>query len=152
MMIWMDGDACPKPIKAILFRAATRTQTHLTVVANHTVMIPPSPWMKTVCVPKTFDAADHYITSHMQANDLVITADVPLADTVVTNGGLALNPRGELYSINNIKSLLAARDRNECLRGAGLLRSGPKPLDAQDQQRFANQLDRLLSRVRRSHA
>ena len=110
MQIWIDGDACPKPIKDILFRTAIRTQTPLIVVSNHALNTPASPFIKRNQVGAGFDVADRHIVDNMQAGDLVITADIPLADDVVTKGGLALNPRGELYSENNIKQLLGQRN------------------------------------------
>ena len=146
MKIWMDGDACPKPIKEILFRAANRTQTELVIVANHIFNIPSSKFIKLIQVAHGFDAADKYIVEHLQTKDIVITADLPLADEVVTKGGLAINPRGELYSSNNIKQLLASRNNNELLRGAGLIQGGPASFGPKDIQKFANQLDSLLQR------
>ncbi|HBI22297.1 MAG TPA: YaiI/YqxD family protein, partial [Legionella sp.] len=101
MQIWMDGDACPKPVKDILFRTATRTKIPLIVVSNHALSTPASPYIKRYQVGAGFDVADNHIVDHMQAGDLVITADIPLANDVVDKGGWALNPRGELYSINN---------------------------------------------------
>jgi uncharacterized protein len=148
MKIWMDGDACPKPIKEILFRTAIRTNIHLIIVANHIFNIPASKFITFTQVTHGFDAADQYIVDTMQMHDLVITADLPLADAVVSKGGLAINPRGELYSANNIKQLLAARNHNESLRGAGIISGGPSAFNAKDIQKFANQLDRLITRNR----
>lgn len=145
MQIWMDGDACPKVIKDVLFRAAMRTRLLLTVVSNHAVTVPSSPFIKRWQVGAGFDMADKYIVDTMQPGDLVITADIPLADDVVTCGGIALNPRGEMYTANNIKQLLARRNHNEMLRGAQLLKGGPEKLSAKEVQVFANSLDRLLA-------
>lgn len=145
MQIWMDGDACPKVIKDVLFRAAVRTRILLTVVSNHAVTVPPSQFIKRWQVGSGFDVADKYIADTMLPGDLVITADIPLADDVVTRGGVALNPRGEMYTSNNIKQLLARRNHNEMLRGAQLLRGGPEKLSAKEIQIFANALDRLLA-------
>ena len=146
MHIWIDGDACPKPIKDLLFRAATRTQTHLIIVSNHPLTIPPSPYIKRQQVGSGFDVADNAIVAAMQPGDLVITADIPLADDVVTHGGIALNPRGELYTTNNIKQLLARRNLNESLRGAQLVRGGPDKFTAKEIQTFANTLDTILAK------
>lgn len=145
MQIWIDGDACPKPIKEILFRTAIRTQTSLIVVSNHALNTPASPFIKRNQVGAGFDVADKHIVDHMQAGDLVITADIPLADDVVTKGGLALNPRGELYSVNNIKQLLGQRNLNETLRGGGMISGGPPKFGPKEIQRFANSLDRFLA-------
>lgn len=145
MQIWMDGDACPKPIKNILYKAANRSQICLMVVANHGISTPPSPYIKNWQVPGGFDAADTYITDNLAIGDLVITADVPLADLVVTKGGVALNPRGELYTTNNIKQLLARRNMNEALRATQIVSSGPQKITAKNIQDFANNLDKWLS-------
>lgn len=149
MQIWIDGDACPKPIKEILFRTAIRTQTALIVVSNHALNTPASPFITRNQVGAGFDVADRHIVDHMQAGDLVITADIPLADDVVTKGGLALNPRGELYSENNIKQLLGQRNLNETLRGGGMISGGPAKFGPKEIQRFANNLDKLLAKRNR---
>ena len=148
MQIWMDGDACPKPIKEILFRTAIRTKTLLIVVSNHALHTPASPFIKRNQVGSGFDVADKHIVDNMQAGDLVITADIPLADDVVTKGGLALNPRGELYSENNIKQLLGQRNLNETLRGGGMISGGPAAFGPKEVQRFANALDKYLAKNR----
>lgn len=145
MPIWIDADACPKVIKEILFRTANRTKTTTQLVANHFVPAPPSPYIKQITVSGGFDEADKYIVLHMNANDLVITADIPLADLVVTKGGFALNPRGELYTLNNIKQHLSIRNHNETLRGGGMISGGPAKLGAKEVQRFANQLDKWVT-------
>lgn len=149
MQIWMDGDACPKPIKDILFRTAIRTRTVLVVVSNHALTTPPSPYITRSQVGAGFDVADNYIVDHMQEGDLVITADIPLADDAVTKGGLALNPRGELYSKNNIKQLLGQRNMNESLRGGGMISGGPAKFGPKEIQRFANQLDKFLAQQKK---
>lgn len=146
MLIWIDGDACPKLIKDILFRAAIRTQTQLVIVANHYTNPPPSPLIKMQLVNAGFDAADTYIVNYMQAGDLVITADIPLADLVVTKGGYALNPRGEMYTTNNIKHFLALRNLNESMRSCSVIKGGPAKLSAKEVQLFANNLDKFLAR------
>lgn len=145
MQIWIDGDACPKVIKDLLFRAAIRTQTIVTVVSNHPLSIPSSPYIKHWQVGFGFDVADQYIVDHMQSGDLVITADIPLADAVVTQGGVALNPRGEVYSSQNIKQHLAMRNLNESLRSCQMITGGPEKLSQKETQAFANSLDRFLT-------
>ena len=146
MKIWIDADACPKLIKDLLFRAAVRMQTHLIAVSNHAITVPPSIYIKKYQVGLGFDVADKYIAAHMAAGDLVITADIPFADTVISQGGFALNPRGMLYSADNIKQHLATRNLNESLRSCNLLNGGPTPLSPKDIRDFANSLDRFLTK------
>lgn len=146
MQIWIDADACPKSIKEVLFRAAIRTKTHLIVVSNHPVYIPPSPVIKKYQVHSGFDVADNYIVDNMQAGDLIITADIPLADAVVSKKGFALNPRGEMYTGENIKQQLAIRNLNESLRSSNMLMGGPPKLGPKDIRDFSNNLDRFLAK------
>ncbi|CEG55595.1 YaiI/YqxD family protein [Legionella fallonii] len=148
MQIWVDADACPKMIKEILFRAATRTQTHLILVANSFLTYPNSPFIRSVRVEKGFDSADHYIVAHLIAHDLVITADIPLAAEVIGKQGVAINPRGELYTENNIKQRLQFRDMNEQLRSIGERTGGPAALSIKEKTAFANALDRCLAKKR----
>ncbi len=146
MHIWVDADACPKVVKDILFRAAERVQMALTLVANQPLATPPSRLITTVQVPQGFDVADNYIVLHLQAGDLVVTADIPLAAEVIEKGALALNPRGELYTRNNVRQRLAMRNMMEELRSNGQITGGPPPLNQRDRQTFANALDRLLAK------
>ena len=146
MQIWVDADACPKIIKEILYRAAIRTQTLLTLVANSALTAPPSPFIAKLQVGSGFDVADSRIVELMQAGDLVITADIPLADAVVAKGGMALNPRGELYSEANIKERLALRNVSTELRSSGVRSGGPAALGKKQVQAFASQLDKVLGR------
>lgn len=144
--IWVDADACPVVIKEILFRAAERTKTQTTLVANQVIRIPPSAYISFLRVTQGFDEADNEIVKRMQAGDLVITGDIPLAADVIEKGGTALNPRGELYTAENIKDRLNMRDFMETMRSSGLeVGGGPPPLNNADRQMFANQLDRLLA-------
>lgn len=149
MQIWVDADACPGVIKDILYRAAQRVGLRLTLVANQGLSAPRSPLIRTVQVGKGFDVADNHIVQRMEPGDLVITADIPLAAEVVEKGGQAINPRGELYTPENIRQRLAMRDMMEELRGMGQVTGGPPPLGAADRQAFANALDRLLAQVAR---
>ncbi|MFC3908997.1 YaiI/YqxD family protein [Legionella dresdenensis] len=144
MQIWIDGDACPKIIKEMLFRAAIRTQTCLIAVSNHPISIPPSPFIKRYQVGAGFDVADKYILTAMRSGDLVITADIPLADAVITQGGHALNPRGELYSAHNIKQHLAIRNLNDSLRSCNMIAGGPNKISQKEVRDFANKLDKFL--------
>jgi uncharacterized protein len=146
--IWVDADACPNPIKAILFRAAERLQIETVLVANHHVRVPPSPYLSSVQVPGGFDVADHAIVAKLAPGDLVVTADVPLAADVVRLGATALNPRGTLYDSENIHDLLARRNLSEQLRETGAITSSQSALDKTDLQAFANRLDRFLAAQR----
>ena len=145
MHIWIDADACPKVIKEILFRAAERTQTSLILVSNHEIFIPYSSFISKVRVESGFDVADNKIVESMQPGDLVITADIPLADAVIKKGSLALDPRGRLYSEENIKQRLVMRHLMEQLRDSGTITGGPTSFSQQDRRAFANQLDRLIT-------
>ncbi|SFG07865.1 YaiI/YqxD family protein [Neptunomonas qingdaonensis] len=147
MHIWVDADACPRVIKDILFRAAERTNTRMTLVANQLISTPPSPLINAIRVPAGFDVADNYIVQKLTAGDLVITADIPLAAEVVEIKGIALNPRGELYTRENIRQLLSMRDFMDTLRSSGVETGGPKSFNEQDRRTFANQLDRLLAKA-----
>ena len=145
MKIFIDADACPKPIKEILYRAAIRTNTELILVANQFMHTPISPLIKKIQVSSGFDEADKRIVAEVNIGDIVITADIPLADLVTEKGGIALNPRGRLYTKDNIKHQLAMRNLMEQLRDNQLISGGPKTFNKQDCQELANQLDKLLS-------
>ena len=146
MKIWVDADACPQVIKEILFRAAERVQVPTTLVANTPLRTPPSAFVRSVRVGKGFDVADSWIVQQMEPGDLVITADIPLAAAVITRGGHAIDPRGELYSEDNVRERLALRNLMQELRSTGDILGGPAPVGPADRQRFANQLDRFLTR------
>ncbi len=148
MKIWVDADACPNVIKEILFRAAERMQLPLTLVANHFLTVPPSRVINSVQVSGGFDVADNYIIKHLQENDLVITADIPLAAEVIAKNAHAINPRGELYTKENIRERLAMRDFIEEMRSTGQVSGGSAPLGQRDKQDFANALDRFLAKYR----
>ena len=145
MNIWVDADACPVVIKELLYRAAERTKTLVTLVANQSLRIPKSRYIKFFLVGFGFDIADNEILKRMKADDLVITGDIPLAAQVIDKGGAALNPRGELYTKENIRSRLYVRDIMETLRSSGMETQGPPPMNQKDRQRFANSLYRLMS-------
>lgn len=145
MKIWIDGDACPKAIKQILFRAAVKRQVMVIIVANHLATVPPSPFIKRVHVESGFDKADNYIVLHLEPCDLVITADIILADEVIAKEALALSPRGMLYTPNNIKQILTMRHMNESLRESGLIRGGLEALNSKEIQNFSNHLDRIIT-------
>lgn len=142
--IWVDADACPVVIKDILFRAARRKEVMTTLVANQAISIPPSPWIKMLQVPQGFDAADNEIVKRVKSNDLVITSDIPLAAEAIEQGAIALSPRGELYTKENIRGRLNMRDFMDTLRATGVNTGGPAALSQSDRQNFANHLDKYL--------
>jgi len=144
--IWVDADACPLEIKTILFRSAQRRRVPTTLVANQSLRVPDSVYLRMLVVPHGLDAADQAIADSMQPGDLVITADIPLAAQVVAQGGLAIGPRGELFDENQVQARLASRNLMDHLRSSGLETSGPRPISGKDVQAFANQLDRVLTR------
>ncbi len=145
MNIWVDADACPVAIKEILFRAADRTQTETTLVANHAMRIPPSKYLHFLRVSSGFDVADNEIVKRCNTNDLVITSDIPLAAEVIDKGATALNPRGELYTHSNIRQRLNMRDFFDTMRASGVETGGVPPLSQADRQAFANNLDKWLA-------
>jgi hypothetical protein len=144
MQIWVDADACPMVIKEILFRAAQRASIMTTLVANKLLRVPHSPFIRALQVPQGFDVADNKIVQEVQPGDLVITADIPLAAQVIARGGHALNPRGELYTLDNINQRLGMRNFMEELRGSGVDISGPASFNQSDRQAFAAQLDKFI--------
>ena len=147
MQIWVDADACPVVVKEILFRAADRTGVQLTLVANQPLSTPPSPNIKTLQVPRGFDVADDEIVKRLDAGDLVITSDIPLAAEVIEKGAHALSPRGELFTTENIRARLNMRDFLDTMRASGVQTDGgPAAFSQRDKQEFANNLDRFLTK------
>lgn len=146
MQIWVDADACPNMVKEILFRAADRLHVDLVLVANAPLRTPPSRHIRSMQVPQGFDVADKEIARRAKPGDLVITADIPLAAELVERGVHALNPRGELYTRDNVRERLRVRDLLDELRGSGIHTGGPPALGQADRQAFANALDRFLTR------
>jgi uncharacterized protein YaiI (UPF0178 family) len=146
MAIWVDADACPKPIKDILFRAATRTQTELTLVANQMLAVPKSPLIRSLQVPKGFDVADNEIVNRVAAGDLVVTADIPLASEVIAKRAKVITPRGEAYDAGSIAAALTMRNFMDTLRSSGVETGGPSAFSASDQREFARELDRYLAK------
>ncbi|MFC3032628.1 YaiI/YqxD family protein [Pseudoalteromonas fenneropenaei] len=147
MQIWVDADACPVVIKEILFRAAERKRLVTTLVANQSLRVPPSAFIKTLRVQAGFDVADNEIVQRCEVGDLVITADIPLAAEIIAKGGQALSPRGELYTPNTIKERLNMRDFFDTLRSSGIDTGGPAALNQRDRKAFADELDKILARV-----
>jgi uncharacterized protein YaiI (UPF0178 family) len=144
--IWVDADACPNPIKEILFRAAERTGIALLLVANHDIRIKPSRHIRFLRVASGFDVADAEIVSRLEPGDLVITADIPLAAEIIAKRAQALSPRGELFTRDNIQARLSMRDLMESLRSSGVDTGGYAPLNHGDRKAFADQLDRIIAR------
>lgn len=144
MRIWIDGDGCPVPVKEIVFRAAERLELEVVVVADRPLRLPPG--VSQVVVPRGVDAADDHIVLHVSPGDLVITQDIPLAAEVVGKGALAMEPRGELLTEDNVRQRLSIRDFREELRLTGQATGGPPPFGERDRRRFAGALDRLLSK------
>ena len=146
MHIWVDADACPVVIKEILFKASKRTGTPMTLVANRFIQTPDCNHINMLKVQSGFDVADNEIVKRVSQQDLVITSDIPLAAEVLEKGAFALNPRGELYSTDTIKSKLNMRDFMDTLRASGVHTGGPAAISQKDRQNFANHLDQLLTR------
>lgn len=149
LKIWIDADACPRVIKEIVFRASARLQMPVCLVANQDLSKAHNGLVTSVRVSDGFDVADDYIAGHAAASDLVITADIPLAARIVAIGGVALDPRGELYTEENVGERLSVRDLMQELRTAGLVQGGPAQFGQADRQRFASALDRVLTRMKR---
>jgi uncharacterized protein YaiI (UPF0178 family) len=147
MKIWVDADACPGVVKEILFRAADRTGVQLTLVANQALHTPSSANINSLQVPRGFDVADDEIVKRLEAGDLVITSDIPLAAEVIEQGGHALSPRGEMHTTENIRARLNMRDFLDTMRSSGVeMGGGPAAFSQRDKQTFANELDRFLTK------
>ena len=150
MEIWVDADACPVVIKQILFKAAERTKTRVTFIANQFIKTPPSKFVTSIRVASGFDVADNEIVKRVSDGDMMTTADIPLADEVIAKGGEALSPRGELFTKDNIKSKLNMRDFMDTIRSSGVQTGGPSSLSQSDRKAFADHLDRWLSNRERN--
>ena len=140
--IWVDADACPVPIKEMLFKAAARTGMSLTLIANHSMRVPSGDNIRFILVPKGYDVADNRLTAEVTSGDLVVTSDIPLAAELIKKGAEVVNPRGDIYSVENIKARLTMRDFMETMRASGVQSGGPAPLSAKDRQKFAGVLGR----------
>jgi len=151
MKIWVDADACPNPIKEILFRAAERTGISLVLIANHDVRIKLSRHISFMRVGSGFDVADDEIVKRLDPGDLVITSDIPLAAEIITKQAQVLSPRGELFTADNIKARLSMRDLMESLRSSGVDTGGQAPLNHGDRKAFADQLDKIIVRASQGH-
>ena len=147
LTIWVDADACPKPIKSLIYRASDRLKVPVFLVANGFLQKPPHPLVSVVQVSKGFDVADSVILERLTEGDLVVTQDVPLAAEVVDQGGLAVNPRGTWYDKESVKAYLRRRNEREEKREAGLVQGGPAPFGSRETQQFARIFDQFLARV-----
>lgn len=150
MKIWVDADACPGPVREILYRVALRTQIEIVLIANQRIPTPKSHHIKMLQVESGFDKADQEIVRRLQPGDIVITSDIPLADEVIKAGGEALSPRGERFTKDNISARLSMRDLMDSLRASGEHTGGPSAFSQGDRKAFADQLDRMIARVNRS--
>lgn len=146
MTIWVDADACPQSVREILFRAAERVGIPVTLVANRPVPTPPSRYVRSIRVSSGFDVADNEIVRSLAPGDLVVTADIPLAAQVIARGGQALDPRGALYTDQNVRERLNLRDFMDTLRSSGVRTGGPAAFGPRERQAFANALDSWLAR------
>ncbi len=146
MKLWVDADACPKVIRETIVRAAERTGVECTFVANHVVPVPKRANIHSLQVPAGFDIADNEIVRRVEANDLVITSDIPLADEVISKGAQALSSRGELYTKDTIKARLNIRDFMDTMRSSGIQTGGPAALSQTERREFAKHLDRILAK------
>lgn len=145
--IWVDGDACPRVIKDILYRAAVRARIRVTLVANQALAVPASPFISALQVPRGFDVADGEIIARVGQGDLVVTADIPLADAVIARGARVITPRGEVLDAGSIAATLSLRNFMDTLRSAGVETGGPPPLGQGERQDFARHLDRYLAQA-----
>lgn len=150
MKIWVDADACPVAIREILYRAATRTETKVTLIANQQVQTPRSPHIKMIQVSLGFDIADKEIVKRAEPGDLIVTSDIPLAAEAIAKGGLVLSPRGERLTRDNIGARLNMRDFMESMRASGVATGGPSALSQSDKKTFADELDKLLAKAARN--
>jgi len=149
MNIWVDADSCPVVIKEILFRAAVRTKLVTTLVANHVLQIPRSPFIKFLKVNSGFDVADNEIIKRINSGDLLISSDIPLADEAIEKGVIVLSSRGQLFTANDIKARLTMRDFADTLRASGINTGGPPALNQSDRKAFANHLDQILTKAKK---
>ncbi len=147
LKIWIDADACPRVVKDLVFRASSRLKVPVCLVANRYMPVPPEPLITSVLVDKGMDIADSYIFDNVTENDIVITADIPLAALVVEKGATAIDPRGELYTEDNVRERLSMRDFIKGLRDNGVDTGGPPPFGPKDKERFANSVNRVLTKM-----
>ena len=147
LKIWIDADACPRAVKDVVFKASYRLKIPVCLVANSYMVIPKGALFTFIKVEKGADVADLHIVENVSENDLVITADIPLAALIVEKGATAIDPRGELYTEENARERLSVRDFMQNLRDNGVDTGGPPPFGPKDKERFANSINTLLTRM-----
>lgn len=147
LRIWIDADACPNIVKEVVYRASGRLKLPVTLVANSFISIPVHPLVNLIQVEQGDDVADFYIVEHCEKGDLIVTADIPLAAEIVKKEAFAINPRGELYTEENIQERLSVRDFMKDLRDGGVETGGPAPLGPKDKERFTNGLNKILTQL-----
>ena len=150
MRIWIDADACPKMIKEFVYKVSRRLKVPVVLVANSGIHVPRSNLVSLVVVGGEMDEADRHILENCAVGDLVVTADIPLASSLIDKGAVAINPRGAVYSPDNVKEALATRNLMQELREEGTMAGGPPPLGPRDREKFANAIDRELTRLQRN--
>ena len=147
--LFVDADACP--VKQEVYRVAGRYGLNVTLVANSWMRVPPESWIALEVVGKGLDAADDWIAAHVQPDDVVVTADIPLASRCLRSGARVISPTGKPFTENNIGNAVATRNLLSELRDAGEISGGPPPLQARDRSRFLEQLDNVIQSIRREH-
>lgn len=147
--IFIDADACP--VKPEIYRVADRYHLDVTLVANSWMRTPDEDWIKLEVVKDGFDAADDWIVDHVEPDDIVVTADIPLASRCLKNGARVLGPTGKPFNEDNIGDVLATRDLLSDLRDGGQISGGPAPLQKRDRSRFLQKLDEMIQSIRREH-
>ena len=145
--IFVDADACP--VKQEVYRVAGRYRLEVILVANSWMRIPDERWITLEVVEEGFDAADDWIAEHVQPHDIVVTADIPLANRCLKAGASVIGPTGKPFTENNIGDAVATRDLLSELRGAGEITGGPPPINKRDRSRFLQQLDEVIQSIRR---
>ena len=150
--LWVDADALPKILREVIIRASDRYQLEVTFVANQNVGITPSVRINSIQVMSGADAADKEIIDRMKEHDIVMTQDIPLAAQVIEKGGIAIHPRGEVYTTANVKARLHLRDFMDSLRGAGVQTGGPPPISERDKREFSSSLDQTIQKQKHKTA
>ena len=149
MRIWIDADACPKMIKDFVFKVSGRLKIPVIRVANSGIHVTRPDLVSRVVVGTGVDEGDHPTLENCSVGDLVVTADIPLASSLIDKGVVAINPRGTVYTTDNVKEALATRNLMQDLREEGTMSGGPPPLGPRDREKFANAIDRELTRLQR---